>query len=85
MLHVLRLYCGKYWWHYFTLVSGDIDQKGGSSIFKVMYGEQAKLFEKEDVPKIKHTQKLTVSMVNDGKTSFLVYWIQLGIFMYELI
>ena len=49
------------------MFSGDIDQKGGCSVFKVLYGEQAKLFEKEDVPKLKHNQKLTVSMVNDGK------------------
>ena len=49
------------------MVTGDIDQKGGSSIFKVLYGDQAKLFEKEQVPKLKHNKKFTVSMVNDGK------------------
>ena len=59
------------------MVTGDIDQKGGSSVFQVLYGEQAKLFEKEDVPKVKHSKKLTVSMVNDGKqfrTSNLLLW-----------
>ncbi|KAL5270033.1 hypothetical protein ACHWQZ_G003495 [Mnemiopsis leidyi] len=50
----------------FVIQTGDIDQKGGSSIFKVLYGDQAKLFEKEQVPKLKHNKKFTVSMVNDG-------------------
>ena len=62
------------------MVTGDIDQKGGSSIFKVLYGDQAKLFEKEQVPKLKHNKKFTVSMVNDGKihvnvTKFRSAWV----------
>ena len=47
-------------------ILGDIDEKGGSSVFKTLYGEQAKFFEREAAPKIKHTDKFTVSMVNDG-------------------
>ena len=50
------------------LLLGDIDDKGGSSIFRLVYGEQAKFFERETVPKLKHTNRLTVSMVNDGKS-----------------
>ena len=36
-------------------------------MFKILYGDQAKFFEREAAPKLKHTEKFTVSMVNDGK------------------
>ena len=49
------------------LSPGNIDEKGGSSVFKILYGEQAKYFEREIHPKLKHTDKFTVSMVNDGE------------------
>ena len=58
------------------MVTGDIDQKGGSSVFKVLYGDQAKLFEKEDVPKVKHDKKFSVSMVNDGKKMLMLCIVQ---------
>ncbi|XP_067121646.1 peptidyl-prolyl cis-trans isomerase-like 4 [Centruroides vittatus] len=40
--------------------------RGGESIFCRLYGEQAKLFEAEKKPIIKHKKIGTLSMVNDG-------------------
>ncbi|NXO25754.1 PPIL4 protein, partial [Cisticola juncidis] len=39
---------------------------GGESIFCRLYGDQARYFEAEKVPRIKHKKKGTVSMVNNG-------------------
>ncbi|NXS86569.1 PPIL4 protein, partial [Erpornis zantholeuca] len=40
--------------------------RGGESIFRQLYGDQARFFEAEKVPRIKHKKKGTVSMVNNG-------------------
>ncbi|XP_032877727.1 peptidyl-prolyl cis-trans isomerase-like 4 isoform X2 [Amblyraja radiata] len=40
--------------------------RGGESIFCKLYGDQARYFEAENVPRIKHKKKGTVSMVNNG-------------------
>ncbi|TKR64178.1 hypothetical protein L596_024758 [Steinernema carpocapsae] len=40
--------------------------RGGESIFGRMYGEQARYFEQETVPKFRHVRKGLVSMVNNG-------------------
>uniref|UniRef100_H2ZKB9 Peptidyl-prolyl cis-trans isomerase n=1 Tax=Ciona savignyi TaxID=51511 RepID=H2ZKB9_CIOSA len=40
--------------------------RGGESIFRALYGDQAKFFDAEKLPKIKHKNAGTVSMVNDG-------------------
>ncbi|XP_062980622.1 peptidyl-prolyl cis-trans isomerase-like 4 [Elgaria multicarinata webbii] len=40
--------------------------RGGESVFCKLYGDQARFFEVEKVPRIKHKKKGTVSMVNDG-------------------
>ncbi|KAK3792694.1 hypothetical protein RRG08_020763 [Elysia crispata] len=40
--------------------------RGGESIFAKLYGEQARFFDMEVSPRIKHTQKGLVSMVNNG-------------------
>lgn len=40
--------------------------RGGESIFSVLYGEQAKYFDSELKPRLKHEKLGTVSMVNDG-------------------
>lgn len=39
---------------------------GGESIFGRLYGPQARYFEMESVPKLRHGRKGTVSMVNNG-------------------
>uniref|UniRef100_A0A8C5JHA2 Peptidyl-prolyl cis-trans isomerase n=1 Tax=Junco hyemalis TaxID=40217 RepID=A0A8C5JHA2_JUNHY len=39
---------------------------GGESIFCQLYGDQARFFEAEKVPRIRHKKKGTVSMVNNG-------------------
>ncbi|XP_063250937.1 peptidyl-prolyl cis-trans isomerase-like 4 [Prinia subflava] len=39
---------------------------GGESIFCQLYGDQARYFEAEKLPRIKHKKKGTVSMVNNG-------------------
>uniref|UniRef100_A0A8C9UC46 Peptidyl-prolyl cis-trans isomerase n=1 Tax=Serinus canaria TaxID=9135 RepID=A0A8C9UC46_SERCA len=39
---------------------------GGESIFRQLYGDQARYFEAEKVPRIRHKKKGTVSMVNNG-------------------
>ncbi|XP_041462918.1 peptidyl-prolyl cis-trans isomerase-like 4 isoform X2 [Lytechinus variegatus] len=41
--------------------------KGGASIFSKLYGDQAKYFEMENNPRIKHKKKGAVSMVNNGE------------------
>jgi len=41
--------------------------KGGESIFCQMYGPQARYFEAETVPRIKHTKPGLISMVNCGE------------------
>jgi len=40
--------------------------RGGESIFSQMYGPQARFFEAETVPRIKHTKQGLISMVNCG-------------------
>ncbi|MBN3307116.1 PPIL4 protein, partial [Amia calva] len=40
--------------------------RGGESVFGKLYGDQARFFEMEKVPRIKHKKKGTVSMVNNG-------------------
>ncbi|XP_069742126.1 peptidyl-prolyl cis-trans isomerase-like 4 isoform X2 [Narcine bancroftii] len=40
--------------------------RGGESIFCKLYGDQARYFEAEKMPRIKHKKKGTVSMVNNG-------------------
>ncbi|XP_046327631.2 peptidyl-prolyl cis-trans isomerase-like 4 [Haliotis rufescens] len=40
--------------------------KGGESIFTQLYGEQARFFDMETNPRMKHRTKGTVSMVNNG-------------------
>ncbi|KAM4772757.1 peptidyl-prolyl cis-trans isomerase-like 4 [Rhinophrynus dorsalis] len=40
--------------------------RGGESIFSKIYGDQARFFEAEKVPRIKHKKLGTVSMVNNG-------------------
>ncbi|XP_054846090.1 peptidyl-prolyl cis-trans isomerase-like 4 isoform X2 [Eublepharis macularius] len=40
--------------------------RGGESIFCKLYGDQARFFESEKVPRIKHKKMGTVSMVNNG-------------------
>ncbi|KAJ7342039.1 hypothetical protein JRQ81_008439 [Phrynocephalus forsythii] len=52
----------------FILQTGDPQGtgRGGESIFCKLYGDQARFFEAEKVPRIKHKKKGTVSMVNNG-------------------
>ncbi|KAL6096335.1 ppil4 [Pungitius sinensis] len=40
--------------------------RGGESIYSKIYGDQARFFDVEKVPRIKHRKKGTVSMVNNG-------------------
>ncbi|XP_066533522.1 peptidyl-prolyl cis-trans isomerase-like 4 [Hoplias malabaricus] len=40
--------------------------RGGESVFCKLYGDQARFFEAEKVPRIKHRKMGTVSMVNNG-------------------
>ncbi|XP_053533564.1 peptidyl-prolyl cis-trans isomerase-like 4 isoform X2 [Ictalurus punctatus] len=40
--------------------------RGGESVFCKLYGDQARFFDAEKVPRIKHKKKGTVSMVNNG-------------------
>lgn len=40
--------------------------RGGSSVFSMLYGDQAQFFESEKIPRIKHKKMGTVSMVNNG-------------------
>ncbi|KAH9504712.1 Peptidyl-prolyl cis-trans isomerase-like 4 [Bulinus truncatus] len=40
--------------------------RGGESIFAKLYGEQARFFDMEVVPRIKHHKKGLISMVNNG-------------------
>ncbi|XP_006626237.2 peptidyl-prolyl cis-trans isomerase-like 4 [Lepisosteus oculatus] len=40
--------------------------RGGDSVFSKLYGDQARFFEMEKAPRIKHRKKGTVSMVNNG-------------------
>ncbi|XP_046849071.1 peptidyl-prolyl cis-trans isomerase-like 4 [Xenia sp. Carnegie-2017] len=41
--------------------------RGGESIFRSLYGDQARFFNAEVKPRIKHVKKGTVSMVNNGQ------------------
>ena len=41
--------------------------RGGASIFRSLYGDQATFFEAETKPRIKHVKKGTLSMVNNGQ------------------
>ncbi|KXJ22762.1 peptidyl-prolyl cis-trans isomerase-like 4 [Exaiptasia diaphana] len=52
----------------FTAQTGDPTGtgKGGDSVFRSLYGDQARLFEAETKPRLKHTRRGTVSMVNNG-------------------
>ncbi|XP_059169872.1 peptidyl-prolyl cis-trans isomerase sig-7-like [Physella acuta] len=40
--------------------------RGGESIFRSLYGDQARFFPMEEVPRIKHSKKGLISMVNNG-------------------
>uniref|UniRef100_A0A7N6A7N8 Peptidyl-prolyl cis-trans isomerase n=1 Tax=Anabas testudineus TaxID=64144 RepID=A0A7N6A7N8_ANATE len=40
--------------------------RGGESIYSKLYGDQARFFDAEKAPRIKHRKKGTVSMVNNG-------------------
>lgn len=40
--------------------------RGGESVFSHLYGEQARYFDKEEIPKLNHVKRGTVSMVNNG-------------------
>uniref|UniRef100_A0A914I9L1 Peptidyl-prolyl cis-trans isomerase n=1 Tax=Globodera rostochiensis TaxID=31243 RepID=A0A914I9L1_GLORO len=40
--------------------------RGGESIFGTLFGEQARFIEMEKVPKLRHSQRGIVSMVNNG-------------------
>ncbi|XP_077367158.1 peptidyl-prolyl cis-trans isomerase-like 4 [Festucalex cinctus] len=40
--------------------------RGGESIYCKLYGDQARFFDSEKMPRIKHRKKGTVSMVNNG-------------------
>ncbi|KAM8846861.1 peptidyl-prolyl cis-trans isomerase-like 4 [Synchiropus picturatus] len=40
--------------------------RGGESIYSKLYGDQARYFEMEKLPRIKHKKKGTLSMVNNG-------------------
>ncbi|KAK9531166.1 hypothetical protein VZT92_010608 [Zoarces viviparus] len=40
--------------------------RGGESIYSKIYGDQARFFDAEKAPRIKHRKKGTVSMVNNG-------------------
>ncbi|KAM6992677.1 peptidyl-prolyl cis-trans isomerase-like 4 [Tautogolabrus adspersus] len=40
--------------------------RGGESVYSKLYGDQARYFDREKVPRIKHRKKGTVSMVNNG-------------------
>ncbi|XP_070569143.1 peptidyl-prolyl cis-trans isomerase-like 4 [Ptychodera flava] len=52
----------------FTVQTGDptTSGRGGESVFSKLYGEQAKYFEVETTPRIKHRKLGAVSMVNNG-------------------
>ncbi|XP_034017573.1 peptidyl-prolyl cis-trans isomerase-like 4 [Thalassophryne amazonica] len=40
--------------------------RGGESVYSKLYGDQARFFDAEKVPRIKHRKKGSVSMVNNG-------------------
>ncbi|KAM9355622.1 peptidyl-prolyl cis-trans isomerase-like 4 [Pholidichthys leucotaenia] len=40
--------------------------RGGESVYSKLYGDQARFFDAEKAPRIKHRKKGTVSMVNNG-------------------
>ncbi|XP_035534978.1 peptidyl-prolyl cis-trans isomerase-like 4 [Morone saxatilis] len=40
--------------------------RGGESVYSKLYGDQARFFDAEKTPRIKHRKKGTVSMVNNG-------------------
>ncbi|GMR53723.1 hypothetical protein PMAYCL1PPCAC_23918, partial [Pristionchus mayeri] len=40
--------------------------RGGESVFGMMYGEQARYFEKELIPKLRHNRRGLVSLVDSG-------------------
>ncbi|KAK7907552.1 hypothetical protein WMY93_016164 [Mugilogobius chulae] len=40
--------------------------RGGESVYSKLYGDQARFFDAEKTPRIKHKKKGTVSMVNNG-------------------
>uniref|UniRef100_A0A3B4FWA2 Peptidyl-prolyl cis-trans isomerase n=2 Tax=Haplochromini TaxID=319058 RepID=A0A3B4FWA2_9CICH len=40
--------------------------RGGESVYSKLYGDQARFFDLEKMPRIKHKKKGTVSMVNNG-------------------
>ena len=53
---------------HFMAQTGDPDGtgRGGASVFAALYGDQAKYFEGEFLPKVRHTKRGLVSMVNVG-------------------
>ncbi|KAF4092050.1 hypothetical protein AMELA_G00016520 [Ameiurus melas] len=60
--------------------------RGGESVFCKLYGDQARFFDAEKVPRIKHKKKGTVSMVNNGNeqhgSQVLILYIYLFIYLY---
>ncbi|XP_003739155.1 peptidyl-prolyl cis-trans isomerase-like 4, partial [Galendromus occidentalis] len=53
----------------FVCQAGDptLSGRGGSSMFSHLYGEQARYFEAESQPRLKHLKLGTLSMVNNGE------------------
>ncbi|KAK3506734.1 hypothetical protein QTP70_018860 [Hemibagrus guttatus] len=53
---------------FFIIQTGDPTGtgRGGESVFCKLYGDQARFFDAEKAPRIKHKKKGTVSMVNNG-------------------
>mmetsp|Transcript_21489 Transcript_21489/g.34746 ORF Transcript_21489/g.34746 Transcript_21489/m.34746 type:complete len:458 (+) Transcript_21489:44-1417(+) len=66
----------------FIAQTGDPDGsgRGGSSIWGIMYGEQARFFDDEISKKIKHSKRGTVAMANTGgsNTNGSQFYITLG-------
>ncbi|XP_053542243.1 peptidyl-prolyl cis-trans isomerase-like 4 [Ictalurus punctatus] len=64
--------------------------RGGESVFCKLYGDQARFFDAEKVPRIKHKKKGTVSMVNNGNEQhgsqvLILYIYNIYIFIYTLV
>ena len=58
---------------HFVAQTGDpsgTGRSGGESIYRRLYGDQAKYFEGDILPKIKHSAPGTISMVSAGNNMF---------------
>lgn len=51
----------------FLAQSGDPDEDGGTSVFRMIQGEECRFFERERKPRLKHEKLGTISMVNNGQ------------------